>query len=311
VQTEPKGEGKDDDMASPELDTVIEMLRTLSPVSGGTIAEQRANMDMATTMMPLPEDVTFTPVRAGAVSAEWVRAPGVADDAAIVYFHGGGYVMGSVRTHRLLVAGLSRACGTPVLSVDYRLAPEHPFPAAVDDGVAAYRFVRAAGTAAGRIAIAGDSAGGGLTVATLIALSDAGEALPAAGVCISPWLDLTLSGQSYITKAAADPMLQRALLAPWAAAYLAEKSAETPTASPLFADLRGLPPLLVHVGTAEVLLDDSTRFAARARDAGLDVDLSVYDDMIHVWHAFAFVLPEAQRAIDEIATYVRGALARG
>jgi monoterpene epsilon-lactone hydrolase len=292
-------------MPSAQLQTLIDVLRTNSPLSGNTIAEMRASMEAATTLMALPPEVTYEPVNADGVPAEWTVASGATADRAIVYFHGGGYCVCSIKTHRLLVAAISQATGARVLSVDYRLAPEHAFPAAVEDGVTAYRFARRNGIEPGRIALAGDSAGGGLTVATLLALRDAGDALPAAGVCLSPWLDLTLSGASMTANGIADPLVHKDRLQQMADAYLAGADARSPTASPLFANVRGLPPLLIHVGTAERLLDDSTRFAERARAAGVHVELEVWDDMIHVWHAFAFVLPEGQRAIDRIGEYVR------
>jgi acetyl esterase/lipase len=292
-------------VASPELQSVIELVRSLPFLAEDDVAARRAGMEAATADMPLPEDVRYEPVDAGGVRAEWTTAPGAAPDRAIVYFHGGGYVTGSIATHRLLVTAIARATGARVLSVDYRLAPEDPFPAAVEDAVAAYRFVLRSGIPPGRVALAGDSAGGGLTVACLVALRDGGDALPAAGVCISPWVDLALTGESMTAAAIVDPMLSRESVAMMAHAYLAGADPRTPTASPLYADLTGLPPLLVQVGTAERLLDDSTRFAARARAAGVRVDLETWDDMIHVWHAFAPLLPEAEQAIDRIAGYLR------
>jgi acetyl esterase/lipase len=291
-------------MASPELQVVVDMLRANPPVQGDDIPAMRAGMLAATGGMPLPPDVEYEPVDASGVAAEWARAPGVDAERTVVYLHGGGYVMGSVETHRLLVAGISRAVAAPVLSVDYRLGPEHPHPAAVDDALAAYRFVLAQGAAPERIAIAGDSAGGGLTVAALLALREAGDPLPAAGICISPWLDLTLSGASMDTKADVDPMVTRETLRPMADAYLAGADPKTPTASPLFADLTGLPPLLVQVGTAETLLDDSRRLAERAKSADVDLTLEEWEGMIHVWHAFAALLPEGRQAIDRIGEYL-------
>jgi acetyl esterase/lipase len=294
-------------MASAELQLVLDMLRTGSVLAGATIPEMRANMEAATGAMPDAPGIRYEATNASGVPAEWARADEARDAGALLYFHGGGYCVGSVRTHRLLVGGLSRACGVPALSVDYRLAPEHPHPAAVDDGVAAYRHLLARGIAPERIALAGDSAGGGLTAAVLIALREGGLPMPAAGACISPWFDLALSGETMTSKVDVDPMCKPDLLAPMAAAYVAGGDLRAPTVSPLYADLAGLPPLLVQVGTAETLLDDARRFARRAERQGVDATLEVWDDMIHVWHAFAMLLPEGQQAIDRIGGFVRRA----
>ena len=290
-------------MASPELEVVIGMLRSASPLQGGTLLEKRGRMELQTTLTPPPADVRYAPVVAGGVPAEWTAAPGARSDRVLVYFHGGGYCLGSIATHRALVARIARESGVRVLSVGYRLAPEHPHPAAVEDAVAAYRYVLGEGLAPAQVAFAGDSAGGGLVLAALVAARDAGLPLPAAGACISPWLDLTLSGASLETKAPADPMLTPADLRLFAEAY-AGREPRAPTASPLFADLAGLPPLLVQVGSAEVLLDDATRLAAAARTAGVEVSLRVWDDMIHVWHAFAELLPEGAQAVRQLATFL-------
>jgi acetyl esterase/lipase len=293
-------------MASSELQMVLDLLRGAPPVPrDAPWVDQRAALESLTTMVPPPPDLRVTKVSADGVPAEWVAAADARGDRAVLYLHGGGYCIGSLNTHRQLAGDVSRASGARVLLIDYRLAPEHAFPAAVDDATRAYRFLVASGVRPAQTAIAGDSAGGGLTVATLLALRDADGPLPAAGVCLSPWLDLTMSGASMQTKAAVDPMVQRENLQRMAAAYLGATDPKSPLASPLFADLRGLPPLLVHVGTAETLLDDSTAFAERARAAGNDVTLDVWDDMVHVWHAFAFVLPEARQAIERIGAYLR------
>lgn len=289
-------------MASEALTRVLEMLRA-NPLQGD-LAQMRANMERGAEATPLPSDVKIAPVSANGVSAEWVIAPGARDDRALVYVHGGGYAMGSLATHRALCARLSRLARMRVLNVAYRLAPEHPHPAAVEDAVAALRWLYAQGFAPSRVAIGGDSAGGGLTLATLLALRDAGGPLPAAGVCISPWTDLSASGDSIRTKASVDPMVTEGPLRQMAAAYLGGKDPRTPLASPLFADLRGLPPLLVQVGEAELLLDDATRLASRARDAGVDVTLEVWEGMFHVWHAFADMLPEAAHACERIAAWL-------
>ncbi|MBM4384320.1 MAG: alpha/beta hydrolase fold domain-containing protein [Deltaproteobacteria bacterium] len=294
-------------MASAALPKILEMLRA-NPLQGD-LAQMRANMERGSAATPLPADVKFEAVRAGGVPAEWAIAPGARAERVLVYVHGGGYTMGSLATHRALCGRLSRLAGLRVLNVAYRLAPEHPHPAAVEDGVAAVRWVYAQGVAPARVAIAGDSAGGGLTLATLLALRDAGDALPAAAVCISPWTDLAATGESIRTKASVDPMVTEAPLREMARAYLGGKDSRTPLASPLYADLRGLPPLLLQVGDAELLLDDATRLASRARDAGVDVTLEVWEEMFHVWHAFAEILPEAQRACERIAAWLEPRLA--
>jgi len=296
-------------MPSPQLKLVIDMLRNAPAVAGADVLAMRANMEKAVAAVPVPAGVAFTRVRANGVPAEWTVAEGARDDVAIVYLHGGGYVMGSLDTHRGLCGRLSRASRARVLSVDYRLGPEHPHPAAVEDAVAAVRFVRESGIAPERTAVAGDSAGGGLTLATLVALRDAGDATPAAGLCISPWTDLALTGDTIVTKAAEDPMVRGADLALMADAYLAGRNPMTPLASPLYADLAGLPPLILQVGSAEVLLDDAARVAERARAAGVEAELRVWQDMFHVWHAFAEILPEGQQAVDEMAAFFEKRLA--
>ena len=270
-----------------------------------TVAEQRAQYERAEKAFPVPADVKIEHVAASAVPAEWLSPPGARDGVAILYLHGGGYVIGSPRSHRHLAAAIGSAAGSCVLLPDYRLAPEHPFPAAVDDAVAAYRWLLERPIAPRGIVIAGDSAGGGLTVATLLALRDAGLPLPAAGVCISPWVDLACGGASYGTRATVDPIVTRDAVAAMATRYLAGQDPKTPLASPLYADLRGLPPLLIHVGDAEVLLDDAGQLAERARAAGVEAALDVWDEMIHVWHWFFPMLDEGRTAIDCIGGFIR------
>ena len=297
-------------MASPELQSVLTMLADGGPVRGETFAEQRANLEVALAGMPLADDVRVDPTEVGGVAAEWTTVPGSRPDRVLVYLHGGGYCIGSVRSHRLLVADLARAARARALSLDYRLAPEHPHPAAVDDAAAAVRALIASGVPAPSIAVAGDSAGGGLTVATLLALRDAGDPLPAAGACLSPWFDLALSGESIRTRASLDPVCNEPMLRRMADAYLGGADAEAPLASPIHADLAGLPPLLVQVGTAEILYDDASRFADRARSARVDVTFEPWEDMIHVWHAYALLLPEGQRAIERVGAFLAGHLQR-
>jgi monoterpene epsilon-lactone hydrolase len=292
-------------MASNELQVIIDAFRSRPNMADLSIEEQRAQMEINLTQFELPKDVHCEPVNTGGAPAEWITTPGVVTDRVICYLHGGGYVLGSINTHRELASRLSRAAKARVLILDYRLAPEHPFPAAVDDSTAAYRWLLSVGVDPARLVIAGESAGGGLTVATLVALRDAGEPLPAAGICLSPWVDLECLGESIVTKAEIDPVVNKDLILMLAKAYLGDTDPCTPLASPLYADLTGLPPLLIQVGTAECLFDDARRLADRARAAGVDVTLEPWDDMIHMWHMFAAILPEGQQAIDRIGEFIR------
>jgi epsilon-lactone hydrolase len=294
-------------MASPQLQQAIDAVKTLLQAQVSTPQEMRALFEQMAA--PAEADIKCEPVRAGGVGAEWISAPGAQRDRAVLYLHGGGYVVGSVKTHRDLMGRLSRAAKARVLGLDYRLAPEHPFPAAVDDSVAAYRWMLQQDLQPSRIAVAGDSAGGGLVIATLVAIRDAKLPIPAAGVCLSPWVDLEGIGESMKTRAQADPVVRRDMLAQMATAYLGGKSARTPLAAPLYADLKGLPPLLIQVGDAETLLDDSNRLADRAREAGVQVKLEVWPEMIHVFQNFASFLPEGQKAIEGIGQYLGQQLA--
>jgi phosphinothricin tripeptide acetyl hydrolase len=259
-------------------------------------------------VFPTPADVAIEVVTAAERPAEWLRPPGARTDAVVLYLHGGGYVIGSPRSHRHLAAAIARAAGTPAFLVDYRLAPEHPFPAALDDALAAYEWLLARGIAPGQVVVAGDSAGGGLTVATLLALRDRGLPRPGGGVCISPWVDLACSGATYVTRKDADPIVTRESVAMMAQAYAGTGDFKAPLLSPLYADLRGLPPLLVQVGSDEVLLDDALGLGERARAAGVDVAVEEWPAMIHVWHWFLPMLDEAQRAVDGIGRFVRARL---
>ena len=292
-------------MADRGIDAVRAHLAKLPPSDSLTTAERRAQYERAEKVFPTPPEVKVERVNAPTAPAEWLRPPSAAPGRVVLYLHGGGYVIGSPRSHRHLAAAIAGAAGASALLLDYRLAPEHPFPAAVEDATAAYRWLLDQAIAPERIVIAGDSAGGGLTVATLLALREARVPLPAGGVCISPWVDLTCSGASYVTKADADPIVERSGVEEMARAYLGATPPRTPLASPLFADLRGLPPLLIHVGTDEVLLDDAVQLAERAKAAGVDATLEVYDRMIHVWHWFLPMLDEAQTAVEAIGRFVR------
>lgn len=291
-------------MASPELQTVLDLLRRAPILRGDSVLEMRAAMQQMTGALPRPSGVAFELVETPDWRAEWAQAEGADPQRTLLYFHGGGYCMGSIDSHRGLVAQLSRSARARVLSVDYRLGPEHPHPAAIEDAVAAWRHALERGAEPRRSALAGDSAGGGLVVATLVALREAGLPLPAAGVCISPWTDLTLSGETIRTHAERDPMVSERDLRMMAQAYLAGGDAAVASASPLFADLAALPPLLVQVGGQEILLDDARRLAERANAAGVDTTLEVWDEMFHVWHSFGAILPEGLRATERIGEYL-------
>jgi acetyl esterase/lipase len=254
----------------------------------------------------LPRDVDVKPAVTDGVPGEWLIPRDASPRPVLLYLHGGGWTLGWNQIHRRMVAHLCRAAAIRALAVDYRLAPEHPFPAALEDCRAAYRRLLKDGTAPGDIVIAGDSAGGNLTLAMLLALRDAGDPLPAAAVCISPMTDLEGTGESFRTKK--DPALTAEFALLMARHYAGEQDPRLPLLSPYHGDLRGLPPLLIHVGGDEILLSDATRFADKARAAGVDVSLAVWPKLWHVWHFFAPSLPEARRAIDAIAAFIRGRL---
>lgn len=260
---------------------------------------------MAEAIAP-PSDAHFEAVEVGAVRAEWTTVAESHGEDVLLYIHGGGYVCGAPNTHRALVGRICKATGLKALSIDYRLAPEHPFPAAIEDCLSAYEWLIAQGTEASRIVIVGDSAGGGLVLALLMSLRDAGKALPAAAVVLSPFSDLALTGETLRTKAMDDPIISRKLLHFFTSCYLrADEDARNPLASPLYGNLTGLPPIFVMVGTAETLLDDSLRWVDRAKKSGGNVELVLGQEMIHAWPFFVGVFPEAAQAVDTIAAFIK------
>ena len=284
-------------------------LATLPPMRDQSVEEARQMYDKAQYVFALPDGVEVEEAEIGGIAAEIVT-PSACGAGTFLYFHGGGYAIGSPVSHRHLVGALAAASRTRAIALDYRRAPESPFPAAVDDALAGYRGLLDAGIDPRSIVLGGDSAGGGLTVATLVAIRDAGLALPAAAVCISPWTDLTNEAESYRTHAERDPLVFQEDIGRWGAAYLAGTDPRNPLASPLHADLAGLPPLLIQVGSEEVLLDDSTRLAERCEASGVEATLEVWDGMIHVWHWFGEYLDEAGSAVRRIGEYVSARLAR-
>jgi monoterpene epsilon-lactone hydrolase len=286
----------------PAFAPILESIASMPPPPPGSdpVAAARAGTD-AMFVHPSPPEVDVVdrtiPGPGGDIPVRvYTPVDAATPTGVLVYFHGGGFVAGSIASHDGTVRELAAQAGCIAVSVDYRLAPEHPYPAAIDDCVAAYRaLVTTNGPET--IAIAGDSAGGGATLATLVRLRDEGIPLPACAYVISPWTDLTASGASVTSRAASDPMIDAAAIVDTARRYAGAAPLDDPGVSPLFADLTGLPPLLVHVGDDEVLLDDSIRLAERARAAGVEVELEVYHGLWHVFHAFAGLVPEATSAL--------------
>jgi epsilon-lactone hydrolase len=283
------------------------MLARARPTAG-SFAERRARWtETFQNYCPVLAGTAVEPWHSGAVGGEWVTASAAnpARDRALLHFHGGGYTAGSAAAYRGLSAHLSAACARPVVTVDYRLAPEHPFPAALEDCVAAYRWlVRDVGVAPRRIVLAGDSAGGNFMIAGMVILRDAGEALPAAAVGLSAQFDMTLSGESVAARAHRDPMISPDSIQKCAAAYIGAADPRNPLVSPLFADLRGLPPLLLQVGSEEMLRDDNARLAVKAQAAGLDATFEEWPEMFHVWHLFADRLEDGRKALARIGGFV-------
>ncbi len=267
--------------------------------------QRRRDIDARGLAYGLPADVKVEPVTANGVRAEWTVVPRSAPDAALLYLHGGGYVIGSLDSHRHLVAEAGRAAGCWALALDYRLAPEHPFPAPVEDAVAGYRWLLDRGMKPGRIALAGDSAGGGLVVAAMVAIRDAGLPQPGCGWCISPWVDMEAKGETMTSRAAADPTVQREGILDMARLYLGGADPRSPLAAPIYADLKGLAPLLIQVGACETLLDDALALAKVAGAADVRADLQIWPEMIHVWHLFHPELDAGRRATREGAAFVR------
>jgi epsilon-lactone hydrolase len=239
------------------------------------------------------------------VPSEWVIPAGVGSERVILYLHGGAYNAGSTRSHRALAANIAYAAHARALTIDYRLAPEHPYPAALVDAFSAYKWLLELGIRPEQITVTGDSAGGGLTIALLVALRERRVPMPAAAVVLSPWTDLTDSGESWQENAKVDYLIHGAKLKEAARLYLKDTSPQTPLASPVYANLHGLPPLLIQVGSEEVLLSDSQRLAENARLSGVDVSLEVWDGMQHVWHFAASFVPEARQATEKIGEFVR------
>lgn len=266
--------------------------------------ERRARIEEVGAAWPVAPDILHAPAEIDRLVAEWSLSPGADPSRVLLFFHGGGYCSGSIVSHRRMVTEAGRAAGARTLAVAYPLAPEHPFPAAYDDALAAWRFLREQGIAAERIAVGGDSAGGGLSIALALRLRDMGEPLPGCLWLCSPWTDLTMSGETLVTKDAVDPLIHKAYLEELASAYVpAGVERKDPRVSPLYADLKGLPPMLIQVGSDETLLADSTRFAAAAGAANVAVTLEIWPNMIHAWMMWNARLADGRRALEHAGRF--------
>jgi epsilon-lactone hydrolase len=295
-------------MPSAEHEALVAMLRASRVEGEPSLAERREGYEAMLAASPLPPDAAIEPIRIEHVDADWVSAPGSRDDRVILYLHGGGYVIGSNVGYREFGSRLARATGCRVCVLDYRLAPEHPFPAALEDATMAYRWLASAGFDPGRIVIGGDSAGGGLTLATLLALRQAGDPLPACAVTFSPWTDLAGTGATMAPGAVDDPLVEANAVGGMARLYAGD-DLENPLVSPLYGDYAGLPPIQIEVGTREVLLDDSRRVRDRARAAGVDVTYFEGDGLIHVWPVIGAALPESRESLVRVARFIEAHVA--
>ncbi|WNM63146.1 alpha/beta hydrolase [Candidatus Nitrospira neomarina] len=293
-------------MPSSDLGLVLELLALQREQEMSSIEERRLIYDSAESAFSDESPQLVEDVVANGVSTEWIPGPiDSSNNHVVLYAHGGGYNLGSPRSHRHLAAAIGREALASVIVPDYRLAPEHACPGAIEDVVSVFQWLLASGVRSDQIVFAGDSAGGGLIVSAMLALKDAGLEMPAGGVCISPWVDLTGTAQTYITYAERDPTLRSRDLARMASSYLGGMDSRDPAASPMFGDLRGLPPLLIHVGTEEILLDDARGLARRAENDGVKVTLEEWSGMFHVWHWYFPLLQEGCRAIESIGGFIK------
>jgi monoterpene epsilon-lactone hydrolase len=291
-------------MAQSEIDAIRTLLSSKPRPVGWP--ERRKRLDDVGSVWPVADDVKLTAVDVSGVPGEWSIVPGSDPSRVLMFFHGGGYCSGSILSHRRLVTEAGRAARVRTLAIVYRLAPEHPFHAAYDDALTAWRFLRNQGIFSAHIAIGGDSAGAGLTVALISRLHDAHEELPGCAWLVSPWTDLTMSGSTLTSKDAIDPLMHKTYLNELADAYLpAGMDRKDPRVSPLYADLRGFPPVLIQVGSAETLLDDATRFAAVAGAADVRVTLEIWPQMIHAWPLWNAHLEPGRRALASAGAFIR------
>ncbi len=295
-------------MISPEARKLFEYLRSVETLPSGTIEEQRAGFEASVAKVPSAEGVAIEPASGPGFEGRWFRPESAREGVVLLYLHGGGFVVGSTISHRPILTNLAKAAGIDILALDYRMAPEHVFPAAVDDALAAYRWLLGQGYAAERIGVAGDSAGGNLALSLIIRARDEGLALPGCAVTLSGWLDLRVTSDAITRNATADPLMTGDMIRDMATLYMGDIPLDDPRASPALADLKGLPPVYLQTSDADILEDDSHLFAERAKAAGVDVTIESWPGMIHVWHAFAHIIPEARDAFARIATILNARL---
>ena len=292
-------------MVSKQMARMIKAIGKTFQLGENMVEVWRKGLNTITAALMLPEDVKVEPVDIGGVPAQWISTPETIQERVLFFLHGGGHVSGSIKTHQDLAARLSRIAKARVILIDYRLAPEHPFPAGLEDATKAYKWlIDDEKINPKNLIIGGDSAGGNLTLTTLLKLRELNIELPTAAILISPWTDLVGTGESMKTKEEIDPFISPKAGELFAKLYAGDNDLTNPLISPLYADLKGLPPLFIQVGTAEVLMDDSIRLAERAKTAGIEVELDVWEDMIHDFAMFAAVVPESQQGIENIGKFL-------
>jgi epsilon-lactone hydrolase len=288
----------------PQTEKFYQTLFEHIPKGELSLAKVRQGFEKLMADFPAGPDIRFDEISIGKLSAAWAHAPGCTKDRVILFFHGGGFISGSYSSHQDFIGRLAKATGCYVLAVDYRLAPEHPFPAALEDALIAYEFLLKEKIPPSHIFVAGSSAGGGLALSLLLKLQDRKEVLPRGAICICPWVDLAMTGQTLDTNEGKD-IIQKDRIQKAADTYLQGHNPKDPLASPLYGNLKGLPPLLIHTGTRELFLDEIERFAKKAQEIGVKVNLQRFEEMIHTWHLFASMIPEAEEAFENIAEFIR------
>lgn len=291
-------------MLNPQTEKFYQTLFDHIPKGELSIARVRQGFEKLMSDFPAQPDVHFEEISIGKLMAAWVHTPGCTKDRVILFLHGGGYISGTFYSHQDFIGRLAKVTGCYVLAIDYRLAPEHPFPTSLEDCLLAYQFLLQEKISPQNIFVAGTSAGGGLALSLMLSLRDQHKPLPRAAICICPWVDLAMTGKTLDTNTGKD-IIQKDRIQKAANLYLQGHDPKDPLASPLYGDLNGLPPLLIQTGTRELFLDEIERFAKKAKESGVKIELQKFEEMIHTWQLFAAQIPEGQKAIDEIATFMK------